>query len=65
MFSPILEKIENNVPNQIDKNFIDLKQPNPPVYFYGAGIAGKNVKKSLEDDDIFIDSVIIDEDGIS
>ena len=61
MFSPILEKIRKTVPNQIDKNLLDLKQSNLPIYFYGTGIAGKNVKKLLEDNDIFIDSVIVDD----
>ena len=61
MFSPILEKIENTVPNQTDKNISDLKQSNLPVYYYGAGLANKNVKKVLEDNCIKIDSFVVDD----
>ena len=61
MFGPILGKIKNIVPNQFDKNLADLKQSKLPVCFYGAGIAGKNVKNILEDNDIYIDSFIVDD----
>ena len=61
MISPILEKIENAVPNQFDKNIADLKQSNLPVYYYGSGIAGKNIKKVLEDNSVTIDSFIVDD----
>jgi hypothetical protein len=61
MSSSILEKIKNTVPNQFDKNIADLKQSNLPVYFYGAGIAGENIKKVLEDNCIGIDSFVVDD----
>ena len=61
MLSPILEKIKNTIPNQFDKNITDLKQSNLPVYFYGAGIAGKNIKKTLKDNYINIDSFVVDD----
>ena len=61
MFSPILEKIKNNVPSQFEKNIADLKKSNLPVYFYGARIAKINIKKLLKDNDIIIDSFVVDD----
>jgi len=63
MFSPVLGEIKNTTPNQFDKNITDLKQSNLPVYFYGSGIAEKNVKKLLKDNNINIDSVVVDDNG--
>ena len=61
MFSPVLGEINNTVPNQFDKNIADLKQSNLPVYFYGAGLADKNVKKVLKENNINIDSIVVDD----
>jgi FkbM family methyltransferase len=63
MSGPVSVKIKNTVPNQVDKNIADLKQSDLPVYFYGAGIAGKNIKKLLEDNYINIDSIVVDDNS--